>query len=46
MEEKKLDKNTIIGFALIFVIVLWMTFSSTKKAAQEDDAKRKLMRNQ
>ena len=42
MEEKKLDKNTIIGFALIFVIVLWMTFSSTKKAAQEDDAKRKL----
>ncbi len=42
MEEKKLDKNTIIGFALIFVIVLWMTFSSTQKAAKEDDAKRKL----
>ncbi len=44
MEEKKFDKNTIIGFALIFVIVLWMTYSSTQKAAKEDDAKRKVAR--
>ena len=41
MEEKKLDKNTIIGFGLIFVIVMWMTFSSTQNAAKEDAAKKK-----
>ena len=42
MEEKKLDRNTIIGFGLIFVIVMWMTFSSTQKAAQEDADKKKV----
>lgn len=42
MEDKKLDKNTIIGFGLIFVIVMWMTFSSTQKAAKEDAEKKKV----
>ena len=42
MEEKKLDRNTILGFGLIFVIVMWMTFSSTQKAAEEDAAKKKV----
>ena len=41
MEEKKFDKNTIIGFGLIFIIVMWMTFSSTQKAAKEDAEKKK-----
>ena len=41
MEEKKLDKNTIIGFGLIFLVVMWMTFSSTQKAAEEDAALKK-----
>ena len=42
MEDKKLDKNTIIGFGLIFVVVMWMTFSSTQNAAKEDAAKKKV----
>lgn len=42
MEEKKLDRNTIIGFGLIFVLVMWMTFSSTQNAAKEDADKKKV----
>jgi YidC/Oxa1 family membrane protein insertase len=39
MEEKKIDINTIIGFSLIFVILLWMLYNNRptpeEQAAQE-----------
>jgi YidC/Oxa1 family membrane protein insertase len=39
MEEKKIDINSIIGFALIFVILLWMLYNNRptpeEQAAQE-----------
>jgi YidC/Oxa1 family membrane protein insertase len=41
MEEKKLDKNSIVGFALIFLIVIWIIFNSQKKAQQEQTDKAK-----
>jgi YidC/Oxa1 family membrane protein insertase len=41
MEEKKLDKNSIVGFALIFLIVIWIIFNSQKKAQQEQAEKAK-----
>lgn len=34
MEKKKFDFNTIIGFGLIFVIIVWMSYNS-----QADEAK-------
>ena len=39
MEEKKFDKNSLIGFALIFLIVMWIMFNSSKKSEQEQAAK-------
>jgi YidC/Oxa1 family membrane protein insertase len=41
MEEKKFDKNTIIGFALIFMIVMWMMYNSQKTAQKEKAEKAK-----
>lgn len=41
MEEKKLDKNTIIGFALIFLILIWIMFNSQKQAEKEQAEKAK-----
>ncbi len=44
MEEKKLDLNSIIGFVLIFGIVMWMMYNSqqsSEKEAQEKAAKAK-----
>ena len=41
MEEKKFDKNSIIGFALIFLIVMWMMFNSQKNARKEQTEKAK-----
>jgi len=48
MEKKKFDFNSIIGFALIFVIILWMTYSNRQdeikaqaKAKTEKAAKAK-----
>lgn len=35
MEEKKFDKNSIIGFGLIFIIVMWMMFNSKKTEEKE-----------
>ena len=35
MEEKKFDKNTFIGFGLIFVIVMWMMYNNQKNAQKE-----------
>jgi YidC/Oxa1 family membrane protein insertase len=39
MEEKKFDKNSIIGFALIFAIIMWMMYNS-QKTAQEEQAQK------
>ncbi|HQX04307.1 MAG TPA: membrane protein insertase YidC, partial [Flavobacterium sp.] len=33
MEEKKLDVNSIIGFGLIFVILIWVMYNSQQKEA-------------
>jgi YidC/Oxa1 family membrane protein insertase len=35
MEEKKFDKNSIIGFGLIFLIVMWMMYNGQKTAQKE-----------
>ena len=47
MEQKKLDLNSIIGFALIFVIIIWMFYNNqpskeelaAEKAKKEQTAK-------
>ncbi|WP_395045393.1 membrane protein insertase YidC [Flavobacterium sp.] len=41
MEEKKFDKNSIIGFALIFLIVMWMMYNSRQNEVKEQVAKSK-----
>ncbi len=48
MEEKKFDKNSIIGFGLIFVIVMWMMYNSQKTAQKEqaDKAKQEQLQKQ
>ena len=35
MEEKKFDFNTIIGFGLIFIIIIWMMYNGQKTAENE-----------
>ncbi len=35
MEEKKFDFNTIIGFGLIFVIIVWMMYNGQKTSQNE-----------
>jgi YidC/Oxa1 family membrane protein insertase len=42
MEEKKFDKNSIIGFALIFLIVMWMMYNSQQAAQKEQIEKAKI----
>ena len=39
MEEKKLDLNSIIGFGLIFVILIWVMYNSQQKQAEEQAKK-------
>lgn len=41
MEEKKFDKNSIIGFGLIFIIVMWMMYNSSQTAKKEQAEKAK-----
>lgn len=41
MEQKKFDLNSIIGFALIFGIVMWMMYSNQKSAEKEQLEKAK-----
>ena len=41
MEEKKFDKNSIIGFGLIFLLIMWMMFNSQKNAQKEQAEKAK-----
>lgn len=35
MEEKKLDLNTVIGFALIFLILIWMLYNNQQQEAEK-----------
>ena len=35
MEKKKFDFNTIIGFGLIFVIIVWMSYNSQADEVKE-----------
>lgn len=37
MEEKKFDLNSIIGFALIFVIILWMMYNNRENEVIEQN---------
>ena len=41
MEEKKFDKNSLIGFGLIFIIMMWMMFNWQKDAQKEQAEKAK-----
>ncbi len=41
MEQKKFDKNSIIGITLIVLIFVWMTINSQKEAKKEQDLKAK-----
>ena len=41
MEEKKLDLNSIIGFGLIFLILIWVMYNSQQNAAKEELEKAK-----
>lgn len=38
MEEKKLDLNSIIGFGLIFLILLWIMFTNEQKSMTESES--------
>jgi len=35
MEEKKLDVNSLVGFGLIFLILVWVMYNSQQKDAAE-----------
>lgn len=35
MEEKKLDTNSLVGFGLIFLILVWVMYNSQQKEAAE-----------
>ena len=35
MEQKKFDFNSIIGFALIFVIILWVMYNNRQDEVKE-----------
>ncbi|MDY0090552.1 MAG: membrane protein insertase YidC [Flavobacteriaceae bacterium] len=37
MEQKKLDLNTIIGFGLIFLILIWVMYNSSQKQLAEQE---------
>ena len=41
MEEKKFDFNTIIGFGLIFVIIIWMMYNNRNSELKEQQEKTK-----
>ncbi|WP_309641578.1 membrane protein insertase YidC [Flavobacterium sp.] len=48
MEEKKLDRNSIIGFVLIFGILIWIMYQNqpTEKQIAADKAKKELVQKQ
>ena len=37
MEEKKTDLNSIIGFFLIFLLILWMMYNNAQEQAKEKE---------
>ena len=41
MEEKKFDFNSIIGFGLIFIIIMWMMYNSRQNELKEQQEKAK-----
>ncbi len=41
MEQKKFDLNSTIGFALIFLIIMWMMYTSQKSAEKQQVEKAK-----
>lgn len=41
MEEKKFDRNSLIGFLLLFVIFGWMMYNTSKQTEQEELEKAK-----
>ena len=43
MDERKFDVKSIIGFALIFILLMW--FMNNNKPSQEELAKRKPNKN-
>ena len=44
MDERKFDVKSIIGFALIFILLMW--FMNNNKPSQEELAKRKAQQEQ
>jgi YidC/Oxa1 family membrane protein insertase len=48
MEEKKLDRNSIIGFVLIFGILIWIMYQNqpTEKQIAAEKAKKELVQKQ
>jgi YidC/Oxa1 family membrane protein insertase len=45
MEEKKFDFNTIIGFGLIFIIIIWMMFNGQKTSKNEQLEKARITKD-
>ena len=45
MEEKKFDFNTIIGFGLIFIIILWMMYNGQKTSQNEQLEKARITKD-
>ena len=45
MEEKKFDFNTIIGFGLIFVIIMWMMYNGQKTSQNEQLEKARITKD-
>ena len=45
MEQKKFDFNTIIGFGLIFVIIVWMMYNGQKTTQNEKLEKQKFTKD-
>jgi YidC/Oxa1 family membrane protein insertase len=45
MEEKKFDFNTIIGFGLIFIIIIWMMYNGQKTSQNEQLEKARITKD-
>lgn len=45
MEEKKIDFNTIIGFGLIFMIIIWMMYNGQKTSQNEQIEKARITKD-
>jgi YidC/Oxa1 family membrane protein insertase len=45
MEEKKFDFNTIIGFGLIFIIIIWMMYNGQRTSQNEQLEKARITKD-